>query len=111
MQPDSQLLIFNSVVRAAPSFCRTKDIVWGVPWPVATQRWRLGMQYSEPLIGRLRSSIFTPAAESLSSVLQDQTQDAIDNYHKALALKPEDSFVAEMLTLAMQDSAKQDFSF
>lgn len=69
------------------------------------------MLYIEPLIGRLRSSIFTPAAESLSSVLQDRTQDAIDNYHKALALKPEDSFVAEMLTLAMQDSAKQDYSF
>lgn len=45
------------------------------------------------------------------SLLQDRIQDAIDNYHKALALKPEDSFVAEMLTLAMQDSAKQDYSF
>ena len=42
---------------------------------------------------------------------QDRIQDAIDNYHKALALKPEDAFVAEMLTLAMQDSARGEYAF
>ena len=45
------------------------------------------------------------------SAAQDQIQDAIDNYHKALALRPEDTLVAEMLTLAMQDSANTDYSF
>ncbi len=64
------------------------------------------------MIGRLRLSHFIPAVESRSCLLlQDRIQDAIDNYHKALALKPEDSFVAEMLTLAMQDSAKQGYCF
>ncbi len=43
--------------------------------------------------------------------MQNRIQDAIDSYHKALALRPEDSLVAELLTLAMQDSAKTDNSF
>ena len=43
--------------------------------------------------------------------MQNRIQDAVDCYHKALALRPEDTLVAEMLTLAMQDSAKTDFSF
>ncbi len=44
-------------------------------------------------------------------VMQNRIQDAIDCYHKALALRPEDTLVAEMLTLAMQDSAKTEYSF
>jgi len=58
-----------------------------------------------------RQLCIAPSLLSGVSAAQDQIQDAIDNYHKALALRPEDTLVAEMLTLAMQDSANTDYSF
>ena len=38
-------------------------------------------------------------------------QDAIENYHKALSLRPEDTFTAEMLTAAVEEFAVEDFTF
>lgn len=38
-------------------------------------------------------------------------QDAIDNYHKALSLRPEDTFTAEMLTAAVEECADLELTF
>ena len=35
-------------------------------------------------------------------------QDAVEHYHSALALKPDDAFTAEMLTTALQEFAGVD---
>lgn len=36
---------------------------------------------------------------------QGDLQQAIEDYHKALGLRPEDTFTAEMLAAALQDEA------
>ena len=36
---------------------------------------------------------------------QGDLQQAIEDYHKALGLRPEDTFTAEMLAIALQDEA------
>jgi predicted TPR repeat methyltransferase len=41
--------------------------------------------------------------------VQGRLHDAIDHYHKALSLRPEDTFSAEMLTAAMADSADEEY--
>lgn len=38
-------------------------------------------------------------------VWQGDLQHAIGDYHKALGLRPEDTFTAEMLAIALQDEA------
>lgn len=35
--------------------------------------------------------------------IQGSLEEAIENYHKALGLRPEDSFTADMLTAALQE--------
>lgn len=42
--------------------------------------------------------------------MQGASQEAIDNYHRALSWRPEDTFTAEMLTTAMQECADEDFT-
>lgn len=39
------------------------------------------------------------------AVVQGDLQQAIEDYHKALGLRPEDTFTAEMLATALQDEA------
>ena len=39
------------------------------------------------------------------AVVQGDLQQAIEDYHKALGLRPEDTFTAEMLAIALQDEA------
>ena len=68
-------------------------------------------RYTGITCGPCGQHIVSDGLQRKRAAVQDRTQDAIDKYHKALALRPEDTFVAEMLTLAMQDSAKRDFSF
>ncbi len=38
-------------------------------------------------------------------------QEAIDNYHKALSLRPDDTFTAEMLTVAVEECADVELGF
>ena len=42
---------------------------------------------------------------------QGRMQEAIDNYHKALSLRPEDTFTAEMLTAAVEECADIELAF
>lgn len=42
---------------------------------------------------------------NLSFAAQGDLQQAIEDYHKALGLRPEDTFIAEMLAVALQDEA------
>ena len=43
-----------------------------------------------------------------SPPLQGNLQEAIDNYPRARSWGPEDSFTAEMLTIAVKECADQD---
>ena len=43
------------------------------------------------------------------SHVQGNLQEAIDNYHRALSWRPEDTFTADMLTIAVKECADQDF--
>lgn len=43
------------------------------------------------------------------NLLQGILQQAILYYHKCLAVKPEDTFAGEMLTIAMQEECGQTF--
>ncbi len=40
--------------------------------------------------------------------VQGDLQAAIENYHKSLGMRPDDSFAAEMLTCAMDDEVMRD---
>ena len=59
-----------------------------------------------------RAVVFLPdllgkagSLELRGAVVQGDLQQAIEDYHKALGLRPEDTFTAEMLAIALQDEA------
>lgn len=51
----------------------------------------------------------TFSALGLTYHLQGETEEAIQNYHSALALKPEDTFSNEMLDKALEDACNVEF--
>lgn len=46
-----------------------------------------------------------PELTDCSTRVQGELSTAIEHYHKALGLRPDDTFASEMLTQALQDEA------
>ena len=47
----------------------------------------------------------TYSAFGYTNHLMGNLQEAVENYHSSLALKPDDAFTVEMLTIALQEYA------
>ena len=54
---------------------------------------------------RLQKDLCTLCLAHYRLVLQGDLRQAVEDYHKALGLRPEDTFTAEMLAIALQDEA------
>ena len=57
------------------------------------------------LLSTMMRSSSSVCKYGMSYALQGDLQQAIEDYHKALGLRPEDTFTAEMLAVALQDEA------
>lgn len=69
------------------------------------QRWDDAIQVYERALGLCPGQAGTYAALGFTRHLKGDLQQAIEDYHKALGLRPEDTFTAEMLAIALQDEA------
>eukprot|EP00947_MAST-08B_sp_MAST-8B-sp1_P003049 g3049.t1 len=68
--------------------------------------WRTAATYYEQAIGLVPRRAATYAALGFTRHLQGMLDAAIDHYHKALGLKPEDAFASDMLSRALTDVVK-----
>ncbi|KAK9847452.1 hypothetical protein WJX84_003493 [Apatococcus fuscideae] len=72
------------------------------------KRWPEAIAAFRKALGLAPGHASTYASLAFTHHLQGDLQVAIENYHKALGMRPDDSFTAEMLTCAMDDEVTRD---
>ncbi|EIE23608.1 TPR-like protein [Coccomyxa subellipsoidea C-169] len=75
------------------------------------RRYSEAIQMLERALGLCPGQPGTYSALGYTYHLQGRMQEAIDNYHKALSLRPDDTFTAEMLTVAVEECADVELGF
>ncbi|KAK9823965.1 hypothetical protein WJX72_006697 [[Myrmecia] bisecta] len=75
------------------------------------RRWAEAMEAYEKALGLNPGQPGTYAALGYTYHLQGNSSAAIEHYHKALGLRPEDTFTAEMLTVALQEGCMREDNF